>query len=184
MRIRLALLGLTAPAVLAAAYVAYLRSDAYRHGNRLFYRAGRPNEAGRLAGDAWAALAAVGLTPAYMVALETVGHRSGRRRSIPVVLADHEGGRYLVSMLGERSPWVHNIRAAGGRAAIRHGGRTEVTCVEIPAGERAPILRAYLERAPGGRPHIPVDRHAPLADFEAIAASYPVFRIDPVPATG
>jgi hypothetical protein len=45
-------------------------------------------------------------------------------------------------------------------------------------------LRRYLKLAPGARPHIPVDRRAPLAEFEAIAADYPVFRICDDPASG
>ncbi len=48
--------------------------------------------------------------------------------------------------------------------------------------ERPAIIRRYLEQVPGARPHIPVDRRAPLADFEAIASRYPVFRVDPEPA--
>jgi hypothetical protein len=43
--------------------------------------------------------------------------------------------------------------------------------------ERAAILKRYLEKVPGARPHIPVDRHAPVADFEAIAQDYPAFRV-------
>jgi hypothetical protein len=34
-----------------------------------------------------------------------------------------------------------------------------------------------LRRAPGARPHIPVDKDAPLEEFEAIAARIPVFRV-------
>jgi hypothetical protein len=74
------------------AYAFYQRTDAYRHGNRLFYGGGRPNRLGRAAGDLWAAVARRGLGPAYIVSLETVGHRTGRRTAIPLVLADH-GGR-------------------------------------------------------------------------------------------
>jgi hypothetical protein len=48
---------------------------------------------------------------------------------------------------------------------------------EVEVRDRAPILRRYLQVAPGARPHIPVDREAPLADFEKISADYPVFRI-------
>ncbi len=48
--------------------------------------------------------------------------------------------------------------------------------------ERAAIIRRYLEQVPGARPHIPVDRHAPLAAFEAIASRYPVFRVEREPA--
>ena len=165
-----------------AAYVLYHRTEAYRNGNRLFYRAGRPNRFGRAAGDLWAAAAARGMAPSYLVALETVGHRSGRVTAVPLVLADHAGQQYAVSMLGERSPWVHNIRAAGGRAVIRHGGRREVRLVEVPPADRAPILRAYLARAVGGRPHIPVDPRAPLEEFERVARDFPVFRLEPASA--
>ena len=80
-------------------------------------------------------------------------------------------------MLGEDSAWVRNIRAAGGQAVIRHGRRRPVLLEEIAVGERAPILRAYLGRAPGARPHFPVPPTAPLAAFEQIAADYPTFRI-------
>ncbi|HET6867182.1 MAG TPA: hypothetical protein VFH80_14780 [Solirubrobacteraceae bacterium] len=42
---------------------------------------------------------------------------------------------------------------------------------------RAPILRRYLELAPGARAHFPLDPGAPLEQFEQIAEQYPVFRI-------
>jgi hypothetical protein len=48
---------------------------------------------------------------------------------------------------------------------------------EVEAGARAPILRRYLAVAPGARPHIPVNRHAPLQEFEQIAKDFPVFRV-------
>ena len=166
-----------------AAYALYHRTDAYRRGNPLFYRDGRPNRAGRAFGKLWAAAADRGLTPAWVVSLETVGHRTGRRSAIPLVLADHDGQRYAVSMLGERSPWVHNVRAAGGRAVVRHGGRREVNLVEVPPADRPPILKAYLARAVGGRPHIPVDPGAPLEAFARVAPDFPVFRIDALPGT-
>ncbi|MGN9893956.1 hypothetical protein [Micromonospora sp. L31] len=38
-----------------------------------------------------------------------------------------------------------------------------------------------LHLAPGARPHLPVDRRAPLAEFEAVADRYPVFRVEPAP---
>jgi hypothetical protein len=56
--------------------------------------------------------------------------------------------RYLVSMLGENAAWVRNIRAAGGNAVLQHGPREEVRLGEIPVGQRAPVLKAYLQRAP------------------------------------
>ena len=164
------------------AYALYHRTHWYRQGNGLFYANGRPNRAGRAFGGLWVAVNGRGLGPAWMVSLETVGHRTGKRSSIPLVLADWDGGRYAVSMLGERSPWVHNVRAAHGRAVLRHGVARDVLLVEVPASERAPILKAYLGRAAGGRPHIPVDKDAPLGDFDAIAADIPVFRVVEAPA--
>jgi hypothetical protein len=41
----------------------------------------------------------------------------------------------------------------------------------------APILKRYLDLAPGARAHFPVDRDAALSEFEALAPLYPVFRI-------
>jgi hypothetical protein len=97
-------------------------------------------------------------------------------------MADWAGQWYLVSMLGERCNWVLNVRAAGGRAVIRHGRAVACQLVEVPPAERPEILRRYLRKVPGGRPHIPVSRHAPAADFATIAPRYPVFRV--VPAEG
>lgn len=88
-----------------------------------------------------------------------------------------DGKRYLVSMLGENVNWVKNVRAAGGKAALRSGSREEIQLEEVPVDKRAPILKAYLKRAPGARPHIPVDKDAPLADFEKVAADFSVFRV-------
>jgi hypothetical protein len=43
----------------------------------------------------------------------------------------------------------------------------------------AVILRRYLAVAPGARPHIPIDRDAPVTEFESIAQAYPVFCVVP-----
>jgi hypothetical protein len=102
--------------------------------------------------------------------------------SLPVVIAVVDGQRYLVSMLGEKANWVKNVRAASGRAVLRSGGRETVQLEEIPVERRAPILRAYLQRAPGARPHMPVKKDAALADFARIAAGFPVFRIASTPS--
>jgi deazaflavin-dependent oxidoreductase (nitroreductase family) len=124
-----------------------------------------------------AAVASSGVTSNYLETLEVTGRKSGRPISLPVVLAVVDGQRYLVSTLGDNVHWVHNVRAAGGRAALRSGGREEIHLEEVPSDQRAPILRAYLKRAPGGRPHVPVNKDAALAEFEKIAAAFPVFRV-------
>jgi hypothetical protein len=80
-------------------------------------------------------------------------------------------------MLGKDANWVRNLRAADGRAVLRHGHREAVRLEAVDPSARAPILRRYLALAPGARAHIPVDRRAPLEQFEQIAAQIPVFRI-------
>jgi hypothetical protein len=80
-------------------------------------------------------------------------------------------------MLGENVQWVSNIRAAGGRAFIRGGSRKTIQCEEVAVDQLAPILRAYLQHVPGARPHVPVNKDAPVADFERIASDYPIFRV-------
>jgi deazaflavin-dependent oxidoreductase (nitroreductase family) len=124
-----------------------------------------------------ARLAARGIGPSRVVALEVVGRRSGKTIVFPAVVADFQGERYLVSMLGDQTNWVRNVRAADGRAVLRQVRRHAIRLDEVAPSERAPILRRYLECAPGARSHIAVDRRAPLQQFEKIAGEYPVFRI-------
>ncbi len=143
--------------------------------HRWMYRGGRPNWWARPQNRISAVVG--GLLSTRMVALEVPGRRTGRVVSFPLVMADYGGERYLVAMLGEETNWVKNVRAAGGRAVLRHGRRETVRLDEVEAGARAPILRRYLTLAPGARPHVPVDRRAPLANFERLAAQYPVFRV-------
>ena len=112
-----------------------------------------------------------------LVALEVIGRKSGRVVSFPLVMVSVDGERYLASMLGEDAQWVRNVRAAGGKAILRSGGYEDVQLEEIPANKRAPLLKAYLHAAPGARPHVAVDMDVPLAEFEKIAAEYPVFRL-------
>jgi deazaflavin-dependent oxidoreductase (nitroreductase family) len=111
------------------------------------------------------------------VTLEVVGRKSGKIISLPLVVAFVDGQRYLVSMLGDDVQWVRNIRASGGKAVIRTGKREEVLLKDVPVDQRAPILKAYLQRATGAQPHISVSKDAPLAEFEKVAAAYPVFQI-------
>jgi len=143
---------------------------------RWLYRGQRPNWIARILNRATAAVASSGVASNYLVTLDVTGRKSGRIASLPLVMAVVDGQRYLVSMLGENVHWVHNVRAAGGKAVLRSGGREEIQLEEVPTDQRAPILRAYLQRAPGARPHVPVNKDAALAEFEMIAGAFPVFR--------
>ena len=81
-------------------------------------------------------------------------------------------------MLGEQANWVRNLRAAGGKATLRHGRVEQVVLEDVPIEKRAPLLKAYLQIAPGARPHVSVGKDAPLEEFEKVAAAYPVFKVN------
>ena len=144
---------------------------------RWMYPGGRPNGPARLLNRGWAIVHAAGLLPQRFVTLEVPGRRTGRMLSFPLVMADYQGERYLVSMLGENSNWLRNVRATGGRAVLRHGRREAVCLEEVDPGARAPIVRRYLSLVPGPRAFIPVDRDAPLEEFQKVAPQVPVFRV-------
>ena len=146
---------------------------------RWLYHGGRPNRVATVVNRCWAAVHALGVAPNYLVTLEVVGRRSGRMTRLPLVMAVVAGERYLVSMLGEDVNWVRNVKAAGGSVTIRHGRREQVQLEEVAMDRRAPVLKAYLKRAPSARPHIPIHKDAPLSEFEQLSSQFPLFRVVP-----
>jgi len=69
--------------------------------------------------------------PGILLTLQVKDRSSGRLRATVLVVARYRGQRYLVSMLGDSSEWVRNVRAAGGRAFIKRGRSHPVTLAEI-----------------------------------------------------
>lgn len=145
---------------------------------RWMYRGGRPNVLTKIINKGWAIIHSLGFFPNYLVTLEVVGRQSGKTISFPLAMTVINGDRYLVSMLGENANWVKNVNAAGGKARLRHGICEQVLLKEIEVSQRAPILKAYLQLAPGARPHMAIDKDASIIEFEKIAAKYPVFRLE------
>ena len=144
---------------------------------RWFYRGGRPNRVARVLDRGSAMVCALGVAPDYMVTLEVPGRRTGRIVHLPLVMVVVDGERYLVSMLGEDVNWVRNVKAADGRVTLRHGRSEDVRLEEVAPEHRAPILKDYLKRAPRAGAHVPVEKNAPLAEFERVSARFPVFRV-------
>ena len=144
---------------------------------RWFYASGRPNRVARILDRGTAALSARGVGPDYLVTLEVPGRRSGRTVRLPLVVAVVDGERYLVSMLGKDTNWVRNVRAAGGEVVLCHRRREEVRLEEVAPDRRAPVLKAYLQRATNASAHLPIDKDAPLAEFERVSPRYPAFRV-------
>ncbi|MFO0706296.1 MAG: hypothetical protein U0412_05535 [Nitrospira sp.] len=145
---------------------------------RFFYRDWRPTRFGRLWTRLFAWVSGLGLTPQLLLTLQVKDRTTGHLHDTILVGASYQGHRYLVSMLGNGSEWVQNVRAAGGKACVKRGQSYPVRLTEIPAKERAPIIKAWCQVATSGREHLPVSYQAPVADFDAIASDYPVFRID------
>src|SRR5574340_704953 len=119
---------------------------------RWLYQGGRPNSLAKILNRGWAILHSAGIFPGRFVTLEVPGRKSGRTVSFPLAMIVIHGQRYLVSMLGEDTNWVRNIRAANGNAMLVHGAREQIHLQEVEINQRAPILQAYLGIAPGARP--------------------------------
>jgi len=146
---------------------------------RFFYRNWRPTRLARIWNRAFAFVSGLGLVPKILLTLQVKSRSDGRLYSTILVVARHAGRRYLVSMLGHGSEWVQDVRAAGGEAFVKRGRSHRVRLTEIAREERAPILKAWCQIATSGRQHLPIPYDAPVSAFDAIAADYPVFRIDP-----
>jgi len=149
----------------------------FYRGKQWLYRGQRPGWIAKILNRMWANTASKKVMDNGLVALEVIGRKTGRVISFPLVMVTVDEQRYLASMLGEDAQWVRNVRAANGKAVLRSGGYENVQLEEIPADQRAPLLKAYLHAAPGARPHVPIDMDAPLADFDKIAVEFPVFLV-------
>jgi deazaflavin-dependent oxidoreductase (nitroreductase family) len=127
-------------------------------------------------------LASLGLVPETVVVLEVRGRRSGKPRRNVVVRTTYQGEHYLVALAGE-SEWVRNVRAAAGRAVIRHGRAQKADLVEVPVDERPPIIWAYLHRSGWSSPsqearhYFGLRPDPSLEEIRPIVERYPVFRI-------
>ncbi|MDT5367134.1 MAG: hypothetical protein QOC62_1565 [Mycobacterium sp.] len=155
-----------------------MRRGAVSAFQRRQYRDGRPGRFARLSNRLGAIAFAAGIGPSQAATIEVRGRKTGRKISFPVVVVPYEGDRYLVAMLGDKTNWVRNVRADN-HAVLLQRTRANVSLVEDFSGNRAAILRRYLELAAGARPFFPIDRRAPLGDFERIVKDYPVFRVAP-----
>jgi deazaflavin-dependent oxidoreductase (nitroreductase family) len=113
-----------------------------------------------------------------MTLLTVRGRASGAPRTVPVVMGERGGQRWLVSPFGEVN-WARNLRAAG-EATVTRGRRVEtISVVELSASEAAPVLKQLLT---GGVPSLirsffAVTAASPIEDFEREAPRHPVFLV-------
>ena len=121
---------------------------------RAMYAGGRGNATARRYARFWNWVLPLGLFPKRWVTLEVAGRKTGRATRFPLGMADIADQWYLVSMLGECN-WVLNVRAASGEATLRRRGPHRVSLVLVPVDARPSVIKRYLEKVPGARPHIP-----------------------------
>lgn len=106
------------------------------------------------------------------------GRTSGQPHTVPVLLVEQDGQRWLVAPYGAVQ-WVHNIRAAG-KATLTRGRHTEaISVTELSAAEAAPVLKRYLavQHAADVRSSFEATEGSPLEAFEREATRHPVFQI-------
>ncbi len=120
-----------------------------------------------------------GLVLGTMRLLSVPGRRTGTLRTTPVSPLTVDGQRYVVAGV-ERADWVKNARAAGWGVLARGREGERVGLIELPAEERAPVLRAFPLEVPHGvgffRRLYGVS--ADPEEFATLASRCPVFRVE------
>jgi deazaflavin-dependent oxidoreductase (nitroreductase family) len=129
------------------------------------------------------ALRRTGLGMKDLPVLTVPGRKSGKPRSTPLSVLEHEGQRYLLEGF-PGADWARNVRAAGCRATLATGRRSEqVRLVELDVQEALPVLRLWPTRLADGAKIMAdagvVEAVTPEA-FEAVAGRCAVFRVEVV----
>jgi deazaflavin-dependent oxidoreductase (nitroreductase family) len=108
--------------------------------------------------------------PKLVATLSVPGRTSGQWRTTPIVVLEHDGGRYLVAPFGD-TEWARNLRAAHTGRLHRGSGVEEFVAVEVSPSGRPPLIEAYLRRY-GRMPQV-------AASFRQLPdpADHPTFRI-------
>jgi deazaflavin-dependent oxidoreductase (nitroreductase family) len=134
------------------------------------------NVADRMENALLMALLRAGVKMGTTSLLTVRGRKSGQPHTVPVVLVEQNGQRWLVAPYGAVQ-WVRNIRAAGTAKLTRGRHSEEITVTELPAQEAAPVLKQYLSHVSGGvRSYFDARRDAPIGAFEREASRHPVFQ--------
>lgn len=121
----------------------------------------------------------LGLVVGTMRVLSVPGRKSGKLRTTPVSPLMVDGQHYIIAGL-DQADWVKNARAAGWGILARGRKQERITLVGLPVEERAPVLREFPRKVPGGVQFfrqlygVSDDPEA----FAALAPKCPVFRIE------
>jgi deazaflavin-dependent oxidoreductase (nitroreductase family) len=117
-------------------------------------------------------LVGFGNYPMYLLTVR--GRKSGQLRTVPIVLIEQNGQRYVGSPYGIVD-WVRNLRAAGA-ATLTRGRRSEaVIARELPPTEAARVLQENFKRGNPFARYFGVTAESSLEEFERAAVHHPVF---------
>jgi deazaflavin-dependent oxidoreductase (nitroreductase family) len=108
--------------------------------------------------------------PSLISKLSVRGRHSGRWRTTPVAVLEHNGERYLVSYRGA-SDWARNLEASHAARLTQPSRAEEIEVVDVPVAERDALLAAYRDRY-GKMPTV-----APVLRALPDPADHPIFRI-------
>lgn len=136
-----------------------------------------PTAGERLFNRAFGFLVGLGLAPGHIYLLEVRGRKSGKLYRTPVELLEFQGKQYLVAPRG-LTQWVRNAQAAGEIALKRGSQRRRYRLRAIPAADRPPYLKAYLDRFKTEvQRYFSIPAGSPAEAFAAVAENYPVFEL-------
>ena len=143
-----------------------------------------PKALERLFNKAFGAAVGWGLGPRGYYLLQVTGRKTGRVYSMPVIVLEIGSAMFLVAPRG-RTQWARNVEAAPDVTLARGALRRACRARAIPDAEKAPVLRAYLDRYRSVvQRYFPVAAGSPLESFATIAARYPVFELRPAGGEG
>lgn len=136
-----------------------------------------PGSIARVVNRFYGSLTRLGLSMPYSFLLSVPGRRTGKTRSVPVNLLQHDGKLFLVATRGH-TQWARNARASRKIFLTRGRLRLGFSLREIPHNEKAAVLQSYLTRFNRmAWRFFPVRAGSPLGAFEPIAERYPVFEL-------
>ncbi|HEY4383379.1 MAG TPA: nitroreductase family deazaflavin-dependent oxidoreductase [Ktedonobacteraceae bacterium] len=116
-----------------------------------------------------------GRYPMYLLTVR--GRKSGEPRTIPIVILERNGKRYLNSPYGMVN-WVRNLQAAG-EAVLTRGRRSETIAARaLPQGEAALVLQEEVKDGHPFARYIGVTADSSLEEFEHAVVTHPVFVLE------
>ena len=133
----------------------------------------------RIADGITKAFLSLGMVPKGYYLLTTIGRKSGKLRSTPVVLIEEENKRWLVAPFGSVS-WVHNAKATGKVTLTRNGKSETLAIRELTSQQAAPILRKYVVNVAITRPYFDVGTDSSEEAYIAEAPKHPVFELSAI----